>query len=173
MNHLRPELAEQLPQIVLQQEPSDLTNTNEHDNIFVTNVTLNDHQANIRRRAPTRHSIKSLTNRKSLSKQNSTKEKLYKKKMSVSKISNSNRRKLTRYHTIHVNSSIETEILRNIPSVSQIAPLPESKSDGILPILSLDRRDSSNSIESDNELSLNIEITNTSNGHEPVGEYNI
>ncbi|CAF1493763.1 unnamed protein product [Rotaria sp. Silwood1] len=83
-----------------------------------------------------------------------------------STISKSNRRKLTRYHTIHVNSSIETEILHNIPSVSQIAPLPESKSPGILPILSLDRRDSSKSIVSDSELLQDTETTNASSGHQ-------
>ncbi|CAF1493745.1 unnamed protein product [Rotaria sp. Silwood1] len=74
MNHLTPEPVEQFPQTIVQEQSSNLTNTNEDDNTFVTNATLNDHQANIRRRAPTRHSIKSLTGRKSLSKQNSTKE---------------------------------------------------------------------------------------------------
>ncbi|CAF1103573.1 unnamed protein product [Rotaria sordida] len=74
MNRLQTELVEQLPQIVLQEQSCNLTNTNQDNNTFVTNPNVNDHQANIRRRAPTRHSIKSLTNRKTLSKQNSTKE---------------------------------------------------------------------------------------------------
>ena len=47
---------------------------NDDDDLFVTDPTHNDHQAQIRRRAPTRHSIKSLTGRKTLSKQNSINE---------------------------------------------------------------------------------------------------
>jgi len=77
MNRLRSELAEQLPQTVhgRQQQPISSNNRqNDDDDIFITNTTVNDHQANIRRRAPTRHSIKSLTGRKTLSKQNSTNE---------------------------------------------------------------------------------------------------
>jgi len=78
MNRFRSELVEQLPQTVHKREPTVLTNNNqdedEDDDAFVASTTLNDHQANIRRRAPTRHSIKSLTGRKTLSKQNSTNE---------------------------------------------------------------------------------------------------
>lgn len=74
MNRLQSELTEQLPQTVLQHPTSILTNNNQNDNTFAANAALNDHQAQIRRRAPTRHSIKSLTGRKSLSKQNSAKE---------------------------------------------------------------------------------------------------
>jgi hypothetical protein len=40
---------------------------NEHDDVFVGTTTIHDHQAQIRRRAPTRHSIKSLPGRKSSS----------------------------------------------------------------------------------------------------------
>ncbi len=76
MNRLQSELVEQLPQTILKQQPPVLTNNNQDDNddAFLADTTANDHQANIRRRAPTRHSIKSLTGRKKLSKQNSTNE---------------------------------------------------------------------------------------------------
>jgi len=79
MNPLRPELVEQLPQTVIGRQSRVSTNNHQHDDnddddTFLTDTTLNDHQAHIRRRAPTRHSIKSLTGRKTLSKQNSTNE---------------------------------------------------------------------------------------------------
>jgi len=76
MNRLQSELVEQLPQTILKQQPPVLTNNNQDDNddAFLTDTTANDHQANIRRRAPTRHSIKSLTGRKASTKQNSTNE---------------------------------------------------------------------------------------------------
>jgi hypothetical protein len=87
-----------------------------------------------------------------------------------SKILSKNKRKLTKTPAIQINSSSETKILHHIPSVSQIAPLPENRSHGILPILSLDGRDSPNFIQCDDELSSNTEKANNSNNHQPVGE---
>jgi len=84
--------------------------------------------------------------------------------------SNKTKRKLTKTPAIQINSPVETKILHNIPSISQIAPLPETKSHGILPVLSLDGRDSPNITQSDDQLSLNTEKTKNSNGHQPVGE---
>jgi hypothetical protein len=53
----------------------DSTNNNgDDDDIFLKDETNDDHQAHIRRRAPTRHSIKSLSGRKTLTKQSSTTE---------------------------------------------------------------------------------------------------
>jgi len=84
--------------------------------------------------------------------------------------SNKTKRKLTKTPAIQINSPVETKILHNIPSISQIAPLPENKSHGILPVLSLDGRDSPNLTQSDVQLSLNTEKTKNSNGHQPVGQ---
>ncbi|CAF3831911.1 unnamed protein product [Rotaria magnacalcarata] len=147
MSRLRSEHAEELPQTVLQEESPVLTNTNQLDNTSETHPTVNDHQASLRRRAPTRHSIKSLTSRKS-PKRGSIKE------------SSKNKRKSNKYPRKQSNSLNETKILYNIPSVSQIAPLPEVQSHGILPVLSLDRRDSSNTAESDDVFSLNTDVSN-------------
>ncbi|CAF1544211.1 unnamed protein product [Rotaria magnacalcarata] len=83
--------------------------------------------------------------------------------------SSKNKRKSNKYPRKQSNSLNETKILYNIPSVSQIAPLPEVQSHGILPVLSLDRRDSSNTAESDDVFSLNTDV---SNDHQLVGEYN-
>lgn len=74
MNRLRSKVAEQLPQTVVERQTNNHLDTNDNDDIFTAETSDNDHQANIRRRAPTRHSIKSLTGRKTLSKQNSTNE---------------------------------------------------------------------------------------------------
>jgi hypothetical protein len=76
MNRLRSALVEQLPQTTLERQTPTINNNNQEndDDTFITSPKHSDHQANIRRRAPTRHSIKSLTGRKSLSKQNSTNE---------------------------------------------------------------------------------------------------
>jgi len=87
-----------------------------------------------------------------------------------SKILSKNKRKLTKTPAIQVNSSNETKILHHIPSVSQIAPLPENKSHGILPILSLDGRDSPDFIQCNDELILNTENIKNSNNHQPVGK---
>jgi hypothetical protein len=75
------------------------------------------------------------------------------------KSSSKTKRKLTKTPAIQLNPSNEMKILHNIPSVSQIAPLPENRSHGILPILSLDGRDSP---EYDDELLLNTDKTNNS-----------
>jgi len=86
------------------------------------------------------------------------------------KISSKNKRKLTKTPAIQTNSSHETKVLYNVPSVSQIAPLPENKSHGILPVLSLDGRDSPILLSFDDDISLNTDETKNSNDHRPVGE---
>ncbi|CAF1188507.1 unnamed protein product [Rotaria sordida] len=112
MNRLQTELIEQLPQTILQEQSCNLTNTNQDNNTFVTNPNVNDHQANMRRRAPTRHSIKSLTNRKTLSKQNSTKERnIFDRHDSLNSIESDNE-----------SSSLNTEITNcsnDHPSISE------------------------------------------------------
>ena len=52
----------------------------------------------------------------------------------------------TIHSTTQINSSNRTKIIRHIPNVSQIVPLPANNSYGILPILSVDRRVLSNQI---------------------------
>jgi hypothetical protein len=75
MNLLRPEQVEQPTQVVVERQSSiSPIDIGDDDDIFAKNETNDDHQAHIRRRAPTRHSIKSLTGKKSLSKQNSATE---------------------------------------------------------------------------------------------------
>ncbi len=77
MNRLRSELVEQLPQTILKRQSPVITThkqDDDDDDTFVTDTSAHDHQAHIRRRVPTRHSIKSLTGRKTSSKQNSTNE---------------------------------------------------------------------------------------------------
>jgi hypothetical protein len=89
------------------------------------------------------------------------------------KISSKNKRKLTKTPAIQTNSSHETKVLYNVPSVSQIAPLPQNKSLGTLPVLSLDGRDAPNVMQSEtseNDLTLNA-TSNNENGRQPVGEY--
>lgn len=73
MNRLRSKLVEQLPQTVAERQTNNHL-ADEDDDTFIAETLDNDHHASIRRRAPTRHSIKSLTGRKTLSKQNSTNE---------------------------------------------------------------------------------------------------
>jgi len=86
------------------------------------------------------------------------------------KISSKNKRKLTKIPAIQTNTSHETKVLYNVPSVSQIAPLPENKSHGILPVLSLDGRDSPDLLSFDDDLSSKTDKTKNSNDHQPVGE---
>ena len=75
MNRLRSDQVQQLPPAVLERQSSIPPSDNpDDDEIFTKNDTHDDHQAHIRRRAPTRHSIKSLSGRKTLSKQTSTTE---------------------------------------------------------------------------------------------------
>ena len=73
-----------------------------------------------------------------------------------------------------VNASNEPKVLYNVPSVSQIAPLPQNKSHGTLPVLSLDGRDAPLAMESEtseNDLaSSNGSKTNPESDHQPVGE---
>ena len=76
MNRLKAEQVEQPVQVVLERQSSIAPNDigGDDDDIFIKADTNDDQQAHIRRRAPTRHSIKSLTGRKPLSKQNSATE---------------------------------------------------------------------------------------------------
>ncbi len=73
-NRLRTDELKQLPQTVPERQTMGTTNDNGDDDIFIKDETNDDHQARMRRQAPTRHSIKSLTGRKILSKQSSTTE---------------------------------------------------------------------------------------------------
>lgn len=71
--------------------------------------------------------------------------------------------------------SAEPKMLYNIPSVSQIAPLPQNKSHGILPVLSLDGRDAPHlmpSETSDPDQPIDHETTNNNNenNRQPVGD---
>ncbi|CAF1170354.1 unnamed protein product [Adineta ricciae] len=72
--------------------------------------------------------------------------------------------------------SNENKILYNVPSVSQIAPLPQNKSHGILPVLSLDGRDAPNPMQSETsetDLTANATTSNTETNRQPVGVYMI
>ena len=77
--------------------------------------------------------------------------------------------------SINNNQSAEPKMLYNIPSVSQIAPLPQNKSHGILPVLSLDGRDAPNLMPlepSDPDLANDHETTSNNNesNRQPVGD---
>ena len=82
MNRLQSEEVKRLPQDHTNRQTttnSSHENGNTHqqdddDDIFLKDEPADDDQARIRRRAPTRHSIKSLTGRKSLGKQTSNAE---------------------------------------------------------------------------------------------------
>lgn len=68
--------------------------------------------------------------------------------------------------------SNENKILYNVPSVSQIAPLPQNKSHGTLPVLSLDGRDAPNPMQSEtSEQDLAVMATSASEEttRQPVG----
>ena len=89
------------------------------------------------------------------------------------KISSKNKRKSTKSASPSINTSNEAKTLHNIPSVSQIAPLPQIKSHGILPVLSLDGRDAPNPMPSDtldNDSTTNITTSDDEHGRQPVGE---
>lgn len=73
MNRLQVDEVKQHPQNVLVRQMTSSSNGDD-DEIFTKNETNDDQQAHIRRRAPTRHSIKSLTGRKTLTKQSSSTE---------------------------------------------------------------------------------------------------
>lgn len=88
--------------------------------------------------------------------------------------SSKSKRKSSKNTTTPINSSNETKPLYNIPSVSQIAPLPQNKSQSILPVLSLDGRDAPNIIQteaSETDLTANTTTTTNENSRQPVGEY--
>jgi hypothetical protein len=73
-----------------------------------------------------------------------------------------------------ITASNETKPIYNVPSVSQIAPLPQNKSHGILPVLSLDGRDAPNIMQSEtseSDLTLHTTTANNENARQPVGEY--
>ena len=75
MNRLTSDETKQLSQTVSKQPTRGSSNENgDDDDIFIKTDTNDDQQAHIRRRAPTRHSIKSLTGRKTLTRQTSTNE---------------------------------------------------------------------------------------------------
>ena len=65
-------------------------------------------------------------------------------------------------------------MLYNVPSVSQIAPLPQNKSHGTLPVLSLDGRDAPHAMQSETSetdlTSSNGSNANAESDHQPVGE---
>jgi hypothetical protein len=85
-----------------------------------------------------------------------------------------NKRKPTKNTTTPINTSNETKILHNVPSVSQIAPLPQNISHGMLPVLSLDGRDAPNPIQSEaseSDLTSHITTSNNETARQPVGEY--
>lgn len=90
------------------------------------------------------------------------------------KNSSKSKRKSSKNSTVPINPTSEAKPLYNIPSVSQIAPLPENKSHGNLPVLSIDGRDAPNPMQSESsesDLSTNTTTTNNENGRQPVGEY--
>jgi hypothetical protein len=83
-------------------------------------------------------------------------------------------RKSSKNTTTPINTTTEAKILYNVPSVSQIAPLPQNKSLGMLPVLSRDGRDAPNIIQSEpseNELTANTTTLNSEGSRQPVGEY--
>ncbi|CAF3749029.1 unnamed protein product [Rotaria socialis] len=90
------------------------------------------------------------------------------------KSSSKNKRKPAKNPTPSLSTSSETKHFPNIPSVSQIAPLPQNKSHSILPVLSLDGRDAPSSIqseESENDLTSITTMPNNENGRHSVGVY--
>lgn len=63
------------PEVVINRVRSNsMDNDDEDDNIFTKTESHDDQQAQMRRRVPTRHSIKSHSNRKTSSRQTSTSE---------------------------------------------------------------------------------------------------
>lgn len=89
------------------------------------------------------------------------------------KRSNKSKRKLTKSPAIQTNSSIDCKVLFNVPSVSQIAPLPKNKSHGILPVLSLDGRDLDDVDPTDEPSTPTspIDLNESPSGRQPVGAY--
>ncbi|CAF2419981.1 unnamed protein product [Rotaria sp. Silwood2] len=90
------------------------------------------------------------------------------------KSSSKSKRKSNKSPTTPINTSNETKHFHYVPSVSQIAPLPQNKSHGILPVLSLDGRDAPSSMPSEaseNDLPSNAATSNSASGRQPVGVY--
>ncbi len=74
MNRLSSNAMKQLSQIDSEQPTPSSTNKKGDDDDTFTKNENDDQQAHIRRRAPTRHSIKSLSGRKTLTRQTSSTE---------------------------------------------------------------------------------------------------
>jgi hypothetical protein len=90
------------------------------------------------------------------------------------KSSSKSKRKSSKTTTTPTTTSNETKIIHGVPSVSQIAPLPQNKSHGTLPVLSLDGRDAPNIMQSEcseTDLTSSISKLNTETARQPVGEY--
>ncbi|CAF0786282.1 unnamed protein product [Rotaria sordida] len=152
MDPLQSEQVGQHLPTVIEYQPSISINNND---LVTKNDNNDDHQAQIRRRAPTRHSIKSLPGRKILSRQTSV---------------NESKRKSNKNPPTPISTSNETKHFHYVPSVSQIAPLPQNKSHGILPVLSLDGRDAPilmQSETSETDLTSNTTTSNNENARQP------
>ena len=75
MNHSQLKEIKSNPEVVLNRLGSNSPVDNEDDDdIFTKTESHNDHQAQMRRRVPTRHSIKSRSSRKTSTKQTTTNE---------------------------------------------------------------------------------------------------
>ncbi|CAF1131133.1 unnamed protein product [Rotaria sordida] len=92
------------------------------------------------------------------------------------KTSSKSKRKSNKNPPTPISTSNETKHFHYVPSVSQIAPLPQNKSHGILPVLSLDGRDAPilmQSETSETDLTSNTTTSNNENARQPVGVYKI
>jgi hypothetical protein len=90
------------------------------------------------------------------------------------KSSSKNKRKTPKNPPTPISLPSENKPLYNVPSVSQIPSLPQNKSHGMLPVLSLDGRDAPNPMQSEaSEADLTLNTTNSTNenGRQPVGDY--
>jgi hypothetical protein len=88
--------------------------------------------------------------------------------------SSKNKRKTPKNPPTSISSSSENKPLYNVPSVSQIPSIPQNKSHGMLPVLSLDGRDALNLMQSETsetDLTSNATRSTNENGRQPVGEY--
>ena len=86
--------------------------------------------------------------------------------------SSKNKRKTSKNPPTTITSTNENKPLYNVPSVSQIPSLPQNKSHGILPVLSLDGRDALNPMQSENsesDLTTDNTPATNENGRQPVG----
>lgn len=90
------------------------------------------------------------------------------------KSSSKNKRKSAKTTPATIHTSNDPKLLPNVPSVSQIAPLPANKSHSILPVLSLDGRDAPNPMQSEaseSDLTPSITTANSEGTRQPVGVY--